>query len=391
MNNKAPAHSENRTLFAILGFCLGLVFVVIGIVIALFTQGFALGGVNYFQVLLGNPYLWVLYLLPFLLATVFGWAGGRADELIWMRQKTRKFAQQIIAETRLYKEKAEEAEQKQQQAKISLEEMGSATQLQQEDLRSVQLDLDQSEAVNEVLFRFSPLAAVLLDPDQIILDSNLAFTELFGYSQADIVGEFLDDLICPVEQSAEARQFAELVRAGEPVQAAAIRRKQDGSEFQAEIFGLPVQQQKEVCAILALYRDASQPLHLPEIGRFEIQAEEPETDDIDQALTWLPDESFDQQAGELDDQDLPLEPQGDIEEIPFEYAILGEILGEYPDAGGDTEADQEIQAEIASPPETNPDLTSNWEDAIMRVLEEPEELDGFAANPPDESDLQAEV
>lgn len=392
MKKKALARSYNQIAFAILGFVLGLFFIVIGLVITPIIQGTAIDAVNAVQALSSTPLLWILCTLPLLFAFVFGWSGGCLDELDTLRYRFRKYAQTSSMDSRLLKSRAEELELKNKQAKIVLEALGRATKLQSEDLRSLEVALESLQSLHEALFRLHPLAAAHLDLEQVILDCNPAFCELFGYPRSEIVGEYLDDLICPSELSAEARGFGEAVQFGETVHAFSQRRTMDGHLLEVEIFGLPVLQAGEIRSILALYRDTSKPLTMPALGETEIGETDAVSETEDFEPLWLPDDTLVQDEASLSASDDFQDQAPAVEEIRAEqmdFAPIEPFQGDQPDI-----------AVLDDQTEDLPILGIRGEEAGLEqidlsvtALEEPvvePESDVAAADPTDAPESEAE-
>jgi two-component system, NtrC family, sensor kinase len=115
--------------------------------------------------------------------------------------------------------------------------------------------LEEKTVFLNTLIEASPLAIVVLDKDERILMSNIAFRELFLYSNDEIQGSGLNDLIIPEDLIGEARGFAEECLNGKSVQGVTRRRRKDGTIVDVQIYATPLIIQDTPQGIIALYQD----------------------------------------------------------------------------------------------------------------------------------------
>ena len=123
------------------------------------------------------------------------------------------------------------------------------------DRKQASLDLSRQKEYYESLVRNSPFAIVTLSLDQRIVASNPAFERIFGYSQQEVIGHDIDELIAPQDLLEESRALSESVLAGEVVHKVTRRHKKDASEVEVEVYGIPVILWGKQIGILALYHD----------------------------------------------------------------------------------------------------------------------------------------
>jgi PAS domain S-box-containing protein len=109
----------------------------------------------------------------------------------------------------------------------------------------------------EAALQGSPVAIVMLDRDERILTCNLAFEQLFGYAQAEIVGHDLDTLITTEATHAEAVAYTRQAMEG-LVHAVTQRRRKDGTPVEVELFGVPVTVAGETVGAVALYENITE-------------------------------------------------------------------------------------------------------------------------------------
>ena len=107
----------------------------------------------------------------------------------------------------------------------------------------------------EALVLNNPVAIANVDLDFNISSANPAFEELFGFTQDEIVGKNLDDLVTTPELRAEATQHTAIGKAGKVSRGMGQRRRKDGTLIDVEHFTIPVIVAGEKVGIMALYHD----------------------------------------------------------------------------------------------------------------------------------------
>jgi PAS domain S-box-containing protein len=103
----------------------------------------------------------------------------------------------------------------------------------------------------------NPVAIVTLDPDHTVSTCNPAFETLYGYTQAEVVGRKLDDLITTEESRAQAMTYTAGAVSG-PVRGMGQRRRKDGSLVDVELLAVPVIVQGERVGMMGLYHDVTE-------------------------------------------------------------------------------------------------------------------------------------
>ncbi|MBK5098242.1 MAG: GAF domain-containing protein [Gemmatimonadetes bacterium] len=116
----------------------------------------------------------------------------------------------------------------------------------------------------EELVRNSPVAIVTLDTSHDVLSCNPAFETLFGYTQDEILGHNLDDLITTPETRVDAMGYTRQALARNPVKIISQRRRKDGRSLDVEILGVPVLIDGEPQGLMALYHDITELLQARE-------------------------------------------------------------------------------------------------------------------------------
>ena len=110
----------------------------------------------------------------------------------------------------------------------------------------------------EVLVRNSPVAIVALDLEDQILSCNPAFERLYLYTQDEVLGRNLDELITTSETRSEAMGYSRQARDDQPVQVITRRRRKDGSLVDVEVLAVPVVIAGERVGLMGLYHDVTE-------------------------------------------------------------------------------------------------------------------------------------
>lgn len=109
----------------------------------------------------------------------------------------------------------------------------------------------------ENLFQGSPEAMVILDSEDVVLDVNPRFTDVFQYSVDECVGRPLNELIVPTEFAREAQALSSSAKRGDNVSRETFRCRKDGSMVPVSILGAPVTASGMEAKYFAVYRDQS--------------------------------------------------------------------------------------------------------------------------------------
>ena len=353
--------------FAIIGFILGLAFVALATLIALFGLGEDITIDNILQLHLYQPLFWLIDSVPFLAAILMSFIGNRQNNLIKTRYQVGKAIQHRDAEIRHLNTvltKQDEAHQQLDEVigrgkrdwettfdavedmiiitdvsgkilrcnratshtfrtnfenivgqqidslffgmnadgnprlPVQKSEMrfpqldgwyevaSSATKLEQEraatiylvrnitDRKQASLDLSRQKEYYESLVRNSPFAIVTLSLDQRIVASNPAFERIFGFSQQEVIGHDIDQLIAPPDLVDEASDLTEATLEGQVAHKVTRRQRKDGSQVEVEVYGIPVDLWGKQIGILALYHDVSELIHIEPVVAAETMFDE---------------------------------------------------------------------------------------------------------------------
>ncbi len=116
-------------------------------------------------------------------------------------------------------------------------------------------DLDAGIFVD--LFQEIAEAIVLSDNYGHVIKVNREFTLMFGYSEAEVQGRLIDELIAPEEYREEATTITEAVAHGQKFTLEAVRRRKDGWRVNVSLLGVPIISRDKQVAVFGIYRDIS--------------------------------------------------------------------------------------------------------------------------------------
>ena len=119
--------------------------------------------------------------------------------------------------------------------------------------------LRQQKQYFEALFQNSPVAFVTADRNFRIVEWNPVAEKVFGYTQDEAVGQFVDDLVAThPEVQEEAAAFNFRAEEGEFIRAITKRNRKDGSLIDLEVLVMPVLVAEEQVGMLVIYHDISE-------------------------------------------------------------------------------------------------------------------------------------
>jgi len=108
------------------------------------------------------------------------------------------------------------------------------------------------------LFENTPLAIVMVDPDDHVKLVNPAFARLFGYSPSEVRERPVNELIAPPGDEASATEISRTILQGRAVEADTTRRCSDGSVVPVKVYGVPVVVEDRTVAAYGIYADMSE-------------------------------------------------------------------------------------------------------------------------------------
>jgi hypothetical protein len=109
----------------------------------------------------------------------------------------------------------------------------------------------------EELVRNNPVAIVNIDADGRVVSCNPAFEQLYGWPEAEIVGQPLDDLVTDEQTRTEAKAYTSQA-SDHAVKGIGRRRRRDGTLVDVEVLAVPVVIDGERVGMMGLYHDITE-------------------------------------------------------------------------------------------------------------------------------------
>jgi two-component system sensor histidine kinase/response regulator len=117
--------------------------------------------------------------------------------------------------------------------------------------------LKEREELFRALNEASPVGIISETQDGIIQMANPEFRKMFGYSEEDMRGKSIDELLAPGESYTEAAAITRQVLSGQVFRKTARRKRKDGKLLDVEVFGAPLLLEGKTSGQLAVYLDIS--------------------------------------------------------------------------------------------------------------------------------------
>ncbi len=105
------------------------------------------------------------------------------------------------------------------------------------------------------LFNKSLHPIAFLDMDERVLDVNVEFEKIFGYTREEMVGDHIDHFIVPAELKTESESFKRKVLQNKSHHSNTRRQSKSGELIEVEAVGSPVIFNNEIIGLYAMYRD----------------------------------------------------------------------------------------------------------------------------------------
>jgi len=109
----------------------------------------------------------------------------------------------------------------------------------------------------EQIFQASPDGLTVADSGHHVSLVNQTFLKMFGYSEAEVVGQPIDNLVVPPERLAESHWITEALAKGERITLETQRRKKDGSLLDVSLSCAPLLLKGKMAGYYAGYHDIS--------------------------------------------------------------------------------------------------------------------------------------
>jgi PAS domain S-box-containing protein len=148
-------------------------------------------------------------------------------------------------------------------------------------------ELTQQKALLDEVFARVPEAIVLLDRNDRVLQVNPEFTRIFGYSQQEVCGRLVSELIVPKELMVEAEEYSRRRLRGESLNVETVRTRKDGTRVHVSIVSAHVSIVGSQISEYVIYRDITERKRAEEALRQSEQDLRTITDTIRQPIIVL--------------------------------------------------------------------------------------------------------
>ena len=136
--------------------------------------------------------------------------------------------------------------------------------------REMNLSTDNNAAINlekklqierayvDQLFESAQEAIVLADKQGHVIRANGEFMRMFGYSNEDIAGQHIDQLVAPSDSQDQALFITQRTIRGEKLRLETVRRRKDGKMLNVSVLTSPIIVDGKLEAVYGIYRDISE-------------------------------------------------------------------------------------------------------------------------------------
>lgn len=121
--------------------------------------------------------------------------------------------------------------------------------------KRIEEEMNLNVQLKTQLFENSPIGTVLVNQDGEVMKVNPAFSNIFGYSEKELAGMKLNDLIAGHANCKEADELDQKAFGGEVVQKDTVRYTKDGKPVQVQVYSVPVKINGGVSMIFGMYVD----------------------------------------------------------------------------------------------------------------------------------------
>ena len=108
------------------------------------------------------------------------------------------------------------------------------------------------------LFENTPMGIVVVDENDIVLDANKEFENIFGFSLSEVRGQHINESIVPGDQGKEGAELSAKTLQGEAIEKETVRQRQDGTLIPVQVYGVPIIANQKTVGVFAIYVDLSQ-------------------------------------------------------------------------------------------------------------------------------------
>ncbi len=126
------------------------------------------------------------------------------------------------------------------------------------DRKKTEVRFRKTETLFSQLFQNTPLAVTLLNEKGNVVQTNLGFNEMFGFSLQELEGKGLNRFIVPRDLETEGNDIDSLISSNRVVRMETVRHRKNGTELSVIIYGVPVLLEDETIGIFGMYVDITE-------------------------------------------------------------------------------------------------------------------------------------
>lgn len=126
------------------------------------------------------------------------------------------------------------------------------------DRKDTENRLQVQQAYLQQLFESAPEGIVILEGDDRIIRANPEFLHMFGYSEEEVTGRFINDLIVPPGKESEAHGYSLQAKMALPLDFESTRCRKSGTLLDVWSLGRPILVNDKQIARYAIYRDITE-------------------------------------------------------------------------------------------------------------------------------------
>lgn len=143
-----------------------------------------------------------------------------------------------------------------------------------EEQAALENELNMSRELFTQLFDNSPIGIALISESIEIQMTNKGFTDIFGYTENEVIGKDLINLVVPTELQAEVRHNAPLAFTARNYRTETERLTKTGDRIYVMIVGIPVMLDGNETAAFVMFADISERKQLEETRKILLEKEQ---------------------------------------------------------------------------------------------------------------------
>lgn len=126
------------------------------------------------------------------------------------------------------------------------------------DMMDIEKEKDRNYDMLSQLFESSPLAMAMFSTEDKIIKINQSFTELYGFSKLEAVGEDVHKLLVVEDEVENAQKISEQVFSGQTYTEEVVRYTKEGEKRSVLLSAIPILHDQNVVAAYVIYVDLTE-------------------------------------------------------------------------------------------------------------------------------------